>query len=355
MRSEAESPELSVIIPTVNEAMTLPCLLADLGAQTGVGFEILVSDGGSTDGTGKLASEALVRNGLSGDVLTGPAGRGRQLNCGAARARGKWLLFLHADSRLPDPTALAESLTILRGKGNPRLVGRFTMRFDLPEGKCTFDYYLCEVKARLGLPCTIHGDQGMLMTQAWFRKLGGFREDLPVLEDTLLAETIREHGEWCLLPAAIVTSPRRFQVEGFRERQTLSALLVNFAMAGWFEPLLRAPAVYCPQNRTGRLDLAPFFHLIDDCLRELPIGARLRIWHRTGAFVRANAWQLVLRRTARRAFAAGLPSSDVPIDPVLQFRQRFDFLTDHSPGRLIATFLTWLWYRSRSRQIVQGA
>ena len=325
-------PELSIIIPTLNEAGPLPWLLADLAVQTGIGFEILVSDGGSTDGTGKLAAEILVRHCLAGDVLTGPAGRGRQLNCGAARARGEWLLFLHADSRLPDPAALADSLAVLRGEGNPRLAGRFTLRFDLPAAERAFDYYLCEVKARLDLPGTIHGDQGMLMTQSCFRELGGFREDLAVLEDTLLAEMHRVRGGWRLLPAVIVTSPRRFRVEGFRERQTLNALLMNFAMIGWNEPLRRSPAIYRPQDRAGRLELAPYFRLVDECLRELPLNERLHIWRRTGAFVRANAWQLALRRTARRAFAAGLPSSEVPLNPVLQFRRCFDVLADHPRG-----------------------
>src|SRR5512145_1536444 len=112
-------PELSIIIPTLNEAGTLSWLLADLAVQIDIGFEILVSDGDSTDGTGEVAAATLARHRLAGAVLTGTAGRGRQLNRGAARARGEWLLFLHADSRLPDPAALAESLAFLRGAGNP--------------------------------------------------------------------------------------------------------------------------------------------------------------------------------------------------------------------------------------------
>lgn len=348
------SPELSVIIPTLNEADTLPRLLADLAAQSEVKLEVLVSDGGSTDGTGGIASSIMARLGLAGEVLTGASGRGRQLNHGAAHARGEWLLFLHADSRFPSLTALADGLACLRREPGARLAGRFALRFDLPTAARDFGYYLCEAKARLDLPGTIHGDQGFLLPRAFFTELGGFREELPVMEDTLLAESIRSTGTWHLLPATVVTSPRRFQAEGFAVRQGINALLMNFAMIGWDEPLRRAPGVYLPQARARSLAMAPFLRLVDACLQELPLRQRARIWYRTGNYVRGNAWQLALRRQARRAFAAGLPPAAVPSEPLLRFRQRFDALTDHPVGNLIAALLTWLWFRTRRRRSTQG-
>lgn len=348
------NPELSIIIPTLNEAETLPGLLTDLAAQSGVTAEILISDGVSGDGTREVATVSMARHGLAGQVLTGAAGRGRQLNSGAARARGAWLLFLHADSRLPDPRALADGLAILRREANPRLAGRFTLQFDPPDAEPAFGYYFCAAKARLDLPGTIHGDQGFLLSAGFFSELGGFREDLPVLEDALLAEAVRARGAWRLLPATIVTSSRRFQSEGFRARQILNALLMNFAAIGWNAPLQRTPEIYRDQNRTRPLDLAPFMRLIDGCLAELPVQERARIWYRTGGYVRGNAWQLMLRRPARRAFIAGLPPIAVPLEPVLRFRRGFDALTDHPPGRLAAALLTWLWFRSCHRQPVQG-
>jgi hypothetical protein len=257
------------------------------------------------------------------------------------------LLFLHADSRLPGATTLADSRADLDQEGNPRLAGRFRLRFDLPAATPDFDYYLCEVKARLDLPGTIHGDQGFLLTKVFFHELGGFREDLPVLEDTLLAETIRERGGWRLLPAVIITSPRRFQTEGFRQRQILNALLMNFTMIGWDQPLHRIPDLYRAQDRTRPLQLAACYRLLDGLLRELPLPDRQRIWLRTGAFVRDNAWQLVLRRQARRAFVAGRPAEAVPLEPLLRCRRHIDILTSHPPGRAVAALLTWLWYRRR--------
>ena len=355
MRSGEFRPELSVIIPTLNECETLPLLLGDLAAQQGVDCELLISDGGSTDGTPVLAADLLTRHRLAGRVLGGPAGRGRQLNAGAAQAGGEWLLFLHADSRLPEPTALAGALAVLGTEASPTLAGHFTLRFDRPADADPFPYYLLEVKAASGLPGTIHGDQGFLLRRRFFQQLGGFREDLPVLEDTLLAEAIRRCGGWRRLPATIITSARRFQSEGYRQRQTLNALLVNFAMIGWDEPLRQTPAVYRVQNRAQPLSLAPFLRLVDDLLGRLPLAAHAQIWYRTGALVRANAWQLPLQRQARRAWRAGIPPQEVPLASLLRWRRRFDRITDHPPGRLTAALLTWLWFRTRSRVLARGA
>ena len=353
--SEAATPELSVVIPTLNEAATLPGLLGDLAAQQDIAFEVLISDGGSCDGTRQFAADLLARHHLDGMVSISPVGRGRQLNRGAAQAKGEWLLFLHADSRLPEVTALASSLIRLRRAGQPCLAGHFTLHYDLTDDERHFGYYLCEVKARLGLPGTIHGDQGFWLTKAFFAELCGFCEDLPVLEDTLLAEKVRQRGEWRLLPATIITSPRRFLVEGYRQRQTLNALLMNFALTGWDEPLRCFPAVYHCQECARPLQLAPFYRVVDELLRALPWLTRLRVWYRTGQFVRSNAWQLVLRRTARTAYAAGAAADSVSLRPVTRFRAWFEPLSDHLLGHLGAALLTWLWFRTRDRTPVQGA
>lgn len=354
MRSEECIPELSVIVPTLNEAEALPGLLADLAGQQGVDFEVIVSDGGSRDATCQAAADALDRHRLAGRILQGTAGRGRQLNRGGIAARGERLLFLHADSRLPDPHALGESLALLRGKQNPRLGGRFALRFDAPDRRPDFGCYLCEVKARLDLPGTIHGDQGFLLMKEFWRELGGFREDLPVLEDTLLAEEVRRRGGWLRLPAKIVTSSRRFRAEGYAARQMLNALLMNFAMIGWDEPLKRFPEFYRSQDATQALELAPIFRELTKCLAALPPGERRRLWYLTGGHVRANAWQLSLRRLARRAFVAGLPADSVPLEPVLRFRRRFDAVADNPPGKLAAAVGAWFWFRRRCRQFAQG-
>ena len=91
--------ELSIIVPTLNEAETLPLLLSDLAGQKNVKTEIIVSDGGSVDSTIEGAKRFFLEKGLAGTCLVGPRARGRQLNAGAEIARSDWLLFLHADSR----------------------------------------------------------------------------------------------------------------------------------------------------------------------------------------------------------------------------------------------------------------
>lgn len=351
MNPDWSAPQLAVIIPTLNEAAALPLLLADLGAQSGVSFEVVVSDGGSTDDTRALAAAALARCGLAGQVVCGAPGRGRQLNRGAAQTTAGWLLFLHADSRLVEPTALADGLALLAGEQVGTVAGHCTLVFDLPVGERNVGYYLAELKARLGFPATIHGDQGLWVPRSLFLSAGGFREDLPVLEDTLFVEALRPLVAWRRLPVVLATSPRRFHSEGFRERQLLNALLVNFAMIGWMTPLQTLPGLYREQGHSGPLDPAPFFLRLAELLAALPARERLCIWYRTGAFVRDNAWQLLLRRHARRAFAAGLPVDGVDLSGLRRGRRWLQRFLGHPGGSLAAMILTWLWFRTRPYKI----
>lgn len=98
------TPLLAVIIPTLNEALTLPALLEDLRGQTGVTLEVWISDGGSDDATVSLARSA------GAQVVSGAPGRGAQMNRAHARAQPSMRLFLHADSRLSRPDQLARAL-----------------------------------------------------------------------------------------------------------------------------------------------------------------------------------------------------------------------------------------------------
>ena len=116
-----KAPELSVMIPCLNESARLPLLLADL-RRSELSLEILLADGGSSDATAQIA-------GLVGAHLIGvhPAGRGRQLRAAAARARGDWLLFLHADSRLPQQWS-AWLTTLLQGSSADASAWYFDLR-----------------------------------------------------------------------------------------------------------------------------------------------------------------------------------------------------------------------------------
>jgi rSAM/selenodomain-associated transferase 2 len=341
-------PQLSIIIPTLNEAEHLPSLLHDLAAQEGISFEVIISDGGSEDLTCQFAIDFLTDKKISCKILNGPPGRGRQMNLASAAARGAWILFLHADSRLYDKALLRDGLTLLEQacaqEENCRVAGHFSLNFDLPQKQKTLGLYFSEAKARLHEAGCTHGDQGFLLASEFFKEVGPFREDLPVMEDAWLAETIRRKGHWLLLPLDIHTSARRFQVEGLAERQTLNALLMNFLFIGWDDFLQKAPAIYRQQRDAGQIQLHPFRREIKRMLRKLPLTQRCKLWYATGCYIRSQAWQLIFYRQVRRHFRSGEPASKVPDVSQQSFRKWFDLLTDNFLGSTLAAVLTWLWF-----------
>lgn len=194
---------LSVIIPALNEAMGLPLLLRDLRRLDAHGLEILVVDGGSTDGTiaGAEAGGAT--------VLRTTPGRARQLAAGATAARGDWLLFLHADSRL-GPAAIQALATAL-DRPRPFAVAVFHFAIDLPGGWKGFIERGQALRETLfGLP---YGDQGLLVRRDSYEAAGGY-PDLPIMEDVALVRGLRRRHHIHRLPAPLLTSGRRYRERG---------------------------------------------------------------------------------------------------------------------------------------------
>ncbi len=341
--------ELSIIIPVLNEAGALPDLLRNLAQQRNVAVEIIVCDGGSTDGTAELA-QRLARDLPFPVLVTASApGRARQMNHGAALATGETLLFLHADSLFTDKLALRKGLDLIAAtieeKGHDRIAGRFALRFDRRDDTPAWGYYHFECKARLDRKECTHGDQGFLLRRAFFDAVGPFDESLSMLAETSLAEAVRAVGEWLLLPAGIHTSARRFENEGLRERQTINAIITNFAAARWETFFRELPRLYPNQASTGRLDLRPFLRETARLMAALPPRDRLRLWYATGRYVRDNAWQLALARDTRRNFRRGIPPGEGELTALACYDRYLDRLTDHPPGRLAAALLTWIWLR----------
>jgi len=340
------SVELSVVIPVLDEALTLPGLLSDLSAQRKVAFDVLVVDGGSSDNTPTLAEQRLVKLGLSGRVLSSRQGRGFQLNCGASHARGEWLLFLHADSRLPEPCVLRHSLDqlVMRNReGECPVAGHFSLEFDLGGNPENLAYQFYRAKAHSGRSGTIHGDQGFWIRSVDFESVGRFREDLPVMEDSSFAEDFRRVGEWQLLPGRIVTSTRRFKSEGLIERQTLNALMMNFLAIDWLDFVRQAPDLYRRQEQASQLDLLPFFDLIRDLLSQMPVWRRRALWLATGSYVRSQLWQVGLFLDCRRNQSCWLERFDRWLRP----------LVNHRIGDLISAVLIRVWFawtKNRLRQ-----
>lgn len=204
-------PPLSVIIPTLNEVRALDATLAAL-AGNAVPHEVLVVDGGSTDGTCALAEQRRVR------VLTSPeAGRGPQMNAGRAAARGEILLFLHADT-LPAPTALAAILHAMAKNGV--VGGGFARRYASSSRFLRLTCLLAEWRCRsLGW---FLGDQGIFVSATAFDALGGFRDLVP-FEDLDFSRRLKSRGRLVTLRPPVVSLPRRFVPRG-PLRTTLSDL-----------------------------------------------------------------------------------------------------------------------------------
>lgn len=341
-------PDLSIIIPTLNEAEALPLLLDDLVRQQGISFEVIVSDGGSVDATCQIAHNRFSSAQLAGTCFVGSSGRGRQLNAGVLAANSDWLLFLHADSRLVDANQLHSALDFMRNhqerKDSDASAGRFSLRFDAPGSEDCFGLFFYEVKARLGRPGCIHGDQGLLLKKSFFGRVGPFRQDLPVMEDTSMAEAIRSAGQWLILPGEVVTSARRFQVEGLKSRQTLNALLMNFLSIGWLDFFDKAPDIYRQQDRTQALQLSPFFFLIRDLMRRMSFSRRWSIWLATGQYVRSQAWQIGLMLDSRSAFRLGATFRQPAGFWLKWFERWFDPLTNHFVGYALTALLVRIWF-----------
>lgn len=205
---------LSIVIPALNEAMGLPHLLDDLRLLDDPAVELLVVDGGSDDETVAHAEAAGAR------VLHTAPGRGRQLRAGARAARGDWLLFLHADSRLGRDAIAALRLAV--DQPRPFVAAVFRFAIDLPRGWKTFIERGQAVReALLGLP---YGDQGLLVRREAYEAVGGY-PDLPIMEDVALVRRLRTRHHVHRLPAQLLTSGRRY-----RERGVLRTWLLHTAL-----------------------------------------------------------------------------------------------------------------------------
>jgi rSAM/selenodomain-associated transferase 2 len=201
---------ISVVIPAFNEEKALPKTLEALFGQPG-DYEVVVADGGSTDRT----SQVLLEYGFRSDsspitrhssrwVLTAPKGRASQMNAGARRATGEWLLFLHADTVLPDG-ALAR-LNAMEADSSVQ-AGGFMHRFSGDDWRLRLisflDNFRC-VRSRI-----IYGDQALFVRRGLFERLGGF-PDQPMLEDVAFGERLLTVTRPLVLSPPVVTDSRKF-------------------------------------------------------------------------------------------------------------------------------------------------
>ena len=193
---------LSIIIPVLNEAEGIVATLESLRELRRRGHELIVVDGGSSDGTAALAA------GLADRVLAAGAGRAVQMNAGARAAAGDALLFLHADSRLPD----AADRLVLQGlaAGGPAW-GRFDVRIDGAHPLLRAVEAMMNLRSRLTHICT--GDQGIFVRREAFDAVGGYPEQA-LMEDIAISARLRRLSAPLCLPERCLTSARRWESQG---------------------------------------------------------------------------------------------------------------------------------------------
>jgi rSAM/selenodomain-associated transferase 2 len=221
-----DRPDLAVVIPTLNAAPMLAATLDALrrGAGERLCYELIVADGGSHDATHRVAAAAGAR------VSCGAAGRGAQLRQGAEEASARWLLFLHADSRLAAHWG-ETVMDFMARRETPEADGDFRaavfgFALDDADARARRIEHWARWRARvLGLP---YGDQGLLISQRFYRAIGGYRP-IQLMEDVDLARRIgRRRLE--LLEADAVTSAVRYRRDGWvlRPLRNLSVLALYF-------------------------------------------------------------------------------------------------------------------------------
>jgi rSAM/selenodomain-associated transferase 2 len=193
---------LSIVIPALNEAANLDRLLPEL-ARICPAAEVIVVDGGSTDGT-----QGLVRRFPRVTLIEAERGRARQMNAGARVATGHALLFLHADTSLPS-SAQAAIQDALRSPGI--VGGRFDVRFDNPRPIFKLIATMMNIRSRLSRIST--GDQGIFVRRDTFEAMGGYAA-IPLMEDVEFSRRLKRQGRVACLRLRVTTSARKWEREG---------------------------------------------------------------------------------------------------------------------------------------------
>ena len=192
---------LSVVVPVLDEAAGVVAALQALAPLRERGHEVIVVDGGSRDGTPALAAP------WADLVVDGPRGRARQMNAGAALAKGECLLFLHADTTLPAGAELGLRKAIDAGAR----WGRFDVR--IAGASAWFPVIATLMNWRSRLTGIATGDQAIFVQTALFRRLGGFAEQ-PLMEDVELSRRLRDMAAPACLKERVLTSGRRWETRG---------------------------------------------------------------------------------------------------------------------------------------------
>ena len=231
----ATPQRLSVIIPALNEELVIARALAALVGQENA--EVIVADGGSSDGTRRIATE------LGATVVSARRGRGLQMNAGAALASGETLLFLHADSRLPANFRSAVQSVL----DQPCIAGAFRLGIDSPRWSSRWIEHAANLRSQfLQMP---YGDQALFLRADLFYEMGGF-PNWPLMEDYELCRRLRRRGQIGLTQNSVCTSARRWAKLGVCRTTFVNQLTILGFHLGI--PPDRLACWYSAWGRTGQ-------------------------------------------------------------------------------------------------------
>ena len=235
----ALAPALSIIVPVLNEAALIEARLLALAPLRAAGAQIILADGGSTDDTQALAAPHCDA------VILAPRGRASQMNAGALQARGEVLLFLHADTRLPEGTMAL----VLEGLAKtPAAWGRFDVRIEGHSRLLPLIAALMNLRSRLTGIST--GDQAMFIRHKTFEALGGF-PDFALMEDVAMSRALKTISAPLCLRAKVVTSGRRWDQNGaLRTILLMWRLRLAFRLGADPDELARRYGYTAKGNRT---------------------------------------------------------------------------------------------------------
>jgi rSAM/selenodomain-associated transferase 2 len=211
---------ISVIIPTFNEADNIPILVSYLkGHSNNEPIEIIICDGNSTDETIKRAKRAGATA-----IISPQKGRAAQMNYGASVASGSILYFVHADS-FPPP---GYTLDIIAAVNEGYDIGRYRTKFNssktilkINAWFTRFDWFVC-----------YGGDQTLFITKPLFNKIGGFAEEMLIMEDYDIVKRAKKIGRYKIFDKATLVSARKYDLNSWFKVQQANKTIVNMYRNG---------------------------------------------------------------------------------------------------------------------------
>lgn len=288
------SLDLSILVPVYKDEDALEAFSLTLKTQRNIHVEVIIIEGKQRpedEDPTYISGVREISEKNEFQYISSALGRGLQMNAGREIARASLFLFLHADSEFSSPLQLSNAIQSLLADPISN-AGHFSIRFR--SGVKIRGLEFLELKSKTNRPYTINGDQGLMISAAFFDAIGGFSTKYTFLEDQEIVEKIRRKGDLLLFEDPLITSARRFEQEGFLRRYFLMMVIMGAYRTQSFEFFDISPQLYPDQQSTELLDLTPFFDAISEFQKAIGFKASVNRWIELGIFARENIWQLFL-------------------------------------------------------------